>query len=197
MKQLTKGRSFIAYRLNKVADAGRIITPTLHLNDRLVTIKVDFSLITIWISAIFAFLTHWGRETHICVSKLTIIGSDNGLSPSRRQTIIWTNDGILLIGPLGTNFKETSIEIHTFSFKKIYLKLSSAKWRLFCVGLNVLIHGWFNISPNQNCINSTISCWGSYAYSQNYHGLWTKHGHPNVIMDTFMCHLILWAKLSS
>ena len=52
------------------------------------------------------FLTHWGRETHICVGKLTIIASDNGLSPGRRQTIIWTNAGILLIGSLGTNFNE-------------------------------------------------------------------------------------------
>ena len=43
-------------------------------------------------------LSHWGRVTHICVSKLTIIGSDNGLSPGRRQAIIWTNVGILLIG---------------------------------------------------------------------------------------------------
>ena len=51
-------------------------------------------------------LTHWGRVTHICVSKLAIIGSDNGLSPERRQDIIWTNAGILLIGPLGTNFSE-------------------------------------------------------------------------------------------
>ena len=33
-------------------------------------------------------LTHWGRVTHICVSKLTIFGSDNGLSPGRRQAII-------------------------------------------------------------------------------------------------------------
>ena len=31
---------------------------------------------------------------HICVSKLTIIGSDHGLSPGRRQAIIWTNAGI-------------------------------------------------------------------------------------------------------
>ena len=82
--------------------------------------------------------THWGRVTHICVNKLTIIGSDNGLSPGRHQAIIWTNAGILLIGPLGTNFNETSIEIHTFSFKKIHLKLSSGKWRPFCLGLNVL-----------------------------------------------------------
>ena len=49
--------------------------------------------------------------THICVNKLTIIGSDNGLSPGRRQAIIWTNAGILLIGPLGTNFPEILIEI--------------------------------------------------------------------------------------
>ena len=46
-------------------------------------------------------LTHWGRVTHICVGNLTIIGWDNGLSPGRRQAIIWTNAGILLIGPLG------------------------------------------------------------------------------------------------
>ena len=63
-------------------------------------------------------LTHWGRLTHICVDKLTIICSDNGLSPGRRQTIIWTNDGISLIRTLGTNFNEILHEIHTFSFKK-------------------------------------------------------------------------------
>ena len=85
-------------------------------------------------------LTHWGRVTHICVSKLTIIGSDNGLSPGRRQAIIWTNPGILLIGPLGTNFSEILIGIQTFSFRKMHLKVSSAEWRLFCLGLNVLTH---------------------------------------------------------
>ena len=31
-----------------------------------------------------AELTHLDRVAHICVSKLTIIGSDNGLSPGRR-----------------------------------------------------------------------------------------------------------------
>ena len=84
-------------------------------------------------------LTHWGRVTHICVSKLTIIGSDNGLSPDRRQAIIWTNAGLLLIGPLGTNFSEILIEILTFSFKKMRLKVSSAKGGPFCLGLNMLM----------------------------------------------------------
>ena len=82
-------------------------------------------------------ITHWGRVTHICVSKLTIIGSDNGLSPGRRQAIIWTNAGILLIRPLGTHFNDMLIEILTFSFMKMRLKVSSAKWRPFCLGLNV------------------------------------------------------------
>ena len=84
-------------------------------------------------------LTHWSRVTHKCVSNVTIIGSDNGLSPVRRQTIIWTNAGILLIAPSETNFSEIFIEIYTFSFKKMRLKGSSAKWRPFCFGLNVLM----------------------------------------------------------
>ena len=83
-------------------------------------------------------LTHWGWVRHICVSRLTITGPDNGLSPGRRQAIIWTNAGILLIWPLGSNFSEMLIEILTFSFTKMRLKVSSAKWRPFCLGLNVL-----------------------------------------------------------
>ena len=83
-------------------------------------------------------LTHWGQMMHICINKIIIIGSDNGLLPGRRQVIIWTNAGILLIGLLGTNFSEIFIKIHTFSFKKMYLKMSAAKWWPFCLCLNVL-----------------------------------------------------------
>ena len=89
-------------------------------------------------------LTHWGRVTYICISNLTIIGSENGLSPCQRQAIIWTSAGILLIGPSGTNFNEILIEIHTFSFKKMHLKISSGKWRPFCLGLNVLTNYIFS-----------------------------------------------------
>ena len=87
-------------------------------------------------------LTHWGWVMHIpvCVGNLTITGSDNGLSPVWRQAIICTNAGILLIGPLGTHFSEISIESLTFSFRKMCLKESSAKWWPFCLSLNELIH---------------------------------------------------------
>ena len=75
--------------------------------------------------------------TPICVGKLTIISSENGMSPGGHQTIICTNVGILLIRPSGTNFSESEIliGIQMSSFKKMYLKVSSAKWRPFYLGL--------------------------------------------------------------
>ena len=88
-------------------------------------------------------LTHWGRVTHIYISKLTIIGTDNGLSPAWLLAIIWTKAGILLIQNIGKIVSEILSEIHTFSFKKMHLKMSSVKWRQFCISLNVLKRwGW-------------------------------------------------------
>ena len=112
---------------------------------------VETPLVTMrWSSVLCHHLTHWGRVTHICVNKLTIIGSDNSLAPVRRQAIIWTNDGISLIGPLGTNFSEMLFKIHTDSSKKMHLKMSSGKRRLFCLGLNVLVNGSRTISRSMN-----------------------------------------------
>ena len=75
----------------------------------------------------------------------------NSLRPSDAYMRQWsnhhwfrqTNAGILLTWPLGTNFSELSIEIYTFSFKKIHLIMSSEKWRPFCLSLIMLkcFHG--------------------------------------------------------
>ena len=54
---------------------------------------------------------------------LTIIGSDNGLSPGRRQSIIWNNVGILLIETLKMKFSGILIKIQIFSFEKIHLNI--------------------------------------------------------------------------
>ena len=98
-------------------------------------------------------LTHWGRMTHICVNRLPIIGSDDGLAPGRHQAIIWTNAGILLIRTSGTHFSEILSKIHTSSLKKMHLKMSSAKWRHLCPGVNVLIQ-W--IRPEDGFMVSLI-----------------------------------------
>ena len=69
---------------------------------------------------------------------LVNIGSGNGLSPGRRQAIVWTNAGILSITPQRTYFNEISFDIQIFSFKKMHLNISSAKWRPFCPGRDAL-----------------------------------------------------------
>ena len=83
--------------------------------------------------------------THICISKLTITGSDNGLSPGRRQAIIWANAAILLIGPLGTKLSEILVEIYKFLFKKMHLKISSGNCWPFCLRLHALYHRFWNV----------------------------------------------------
>ena len=124
-------------------------------------------------------LTHWGRMTQIN------IGSVNGLSPGRRQAIIWTNAGILLIEPLGTNFSGILSEIHPFSFKKIHLKMSSGKWRPFCLGPNVLME----VRPvHMECYDGKLvvyllSKYFSWALKVRCHGhiIWIYQGLNNGI----------------
>ena len=125
-------------------------------------------------------LNHWGRVTHVCISKLTIIGSDNGLSLGRCQAIIWTSAGILLIGPLGTNLGEILIRIYTFSCKKMQLKMSSGKWQPSCVSLNVLINLWKVWKPKPWKFS-----WSVYREPYRHysgHGLsqWEKSLHSNI-----------------
>ena len=89
-------------------------------------------------------LTHWGQVTHICVSKLTIIGSDNGLVPGRRQASIWANDGILLIGTLlrnkfQWNFNRNSyIFIQENEFENVICEMAAILSRPQCVNLEWL-----------------------------------------------------------
>ena len=64
--------------------------------------------------------------THICVGKLTIISSDNGLSPGRRLAIIWNNAGMFLIGlfvkEIRFNFEKKYIQWHYASHYLLNLK---------------------------------------------------------------------------
>ena len=133
--------------------------------------------------------------THICVSKLTIIGSDNGLSPGRRQAIIWTNAGILLIGPLRTNFSEILIEIHTFSFKKMHLKMSLGKWQPSCLGLNVLKTS-LDESRHPNSKYNCIVSWhlNSMNLSDSYRLSGSDHKMP--IKEKWLLYFKLLYKLS-
>ena len=148
-------------------------------------------------------LTHWGRVTHICVSKLTIISSDNGLSPGRRQAIIWTNAWILLIRTLGTNFSEILSEIHAFSFKIMHLKMSSGKRRPSCLGLNVLSHClnncWINIELYVTCkqVQALTPGASGAEFRVGYHGQQIGWGRDKMaaIFQTTFSDAFSWMKI--
>ena len=118
------------------------------------TIVISFKLNCWWISCFqdsygnsfrnscllcdWKLFTHWSRVARICVNKLTITGPDNGLLPSWHQAIVWTNAGILLIGPLGKKLQWNLNRNIMFVLKKIHLKMSSGKRWSSCLSLNVL-----------------------------------------------------------
>ena len=95
--------------------------------------------------------------THICVGRLTIIGSDNSLSPSRRQSIIWTNVGILYNGPLETDFIYFhSRKIIWYCRREIGGHFVSAS---MCYALSLLLH-----PKGARLVGSIQSCfwWNHY-----------------------------------
>ena len=138
--------------------------------------------------------------THICVSKSTSIGSDNGLSSGRHQAIIWTSAGILLIRPLGTNFSEILIGVQTFSFKKMELNMSSPKWRPFCLGLNELRNQcWFiihTLRPRQHgyqfaddIFKINFLAWKLYSNSQELVSKYPINNKPAMVQT------LVWRQL--
>ena len=89
---------------------------------------------------------HFEAEWHMYASvNYTIIGSDNGLSPPRRQAIIWTNDGLLLIRTFGRNFSEIAIKLQKNflienTFENVSCKMATILSLLQCVkGLYIFL----------------------------------------------------------
>ena len=100
-------------------------------------------------------LTHWGRVMHISVGKLTIIGSDNGLTPGGRQAIIRTNHGILLIWALGTNFSYSHIFIKENAFENLVCEMAA----IFFSG---------SMCEHHPCSPTTALCWLHIHWSQDH-----------------------------
>ena len=99
-------------------------------------------------------LTHWGRVTHLCLHNLTITGPDNGLSPGRRQAIIYLNQCWNIVNWTLRNKLQWNFNRNSYIFiQGNALKMSSWKWGPFCLGLNVL-----TVRENTRCVQpGTIS----------------------------------------
>ena len=133
-------------------------------------------------------VTHKGRVTHICVGKLTIINSDNGLSPDLVVTYI----------------SEILIKFHAIQSKKKYFKMLSVKLRPFCLGLNELtLLGILSWLVKVHHIRGSLvltgrlfhfpQCPKGLAFNGNAHG----RLYQSMIQWRFMIRLMGWFSVSS
>ena len=105
------------------------------------------------------------------------IGWDNGLAPTRRQTIISNNAEILIIGPLGTNFSRFLIEIlfcHlpfrlgsilSCPIRQADVKKHELPWFLVCEGGDLPIILGVTKVTNENH-NKSLHEWPKNRYSR-------------------------------
>ena len=128
-------RIYVFICLEKLGQGQRNLRdPLAHMS------KAEVSKLRVWIMSktvanlhacnipekLWSFNSSPPSAAYVSVNRVNV-GSDNGLSSIRRQVIIGTNAGLLSIGLLGTNFSEISIKIQNFLFKKMPLKMPSAK----------------------------------------------------------------------
>ena len=102
--------------------------------------------------------TNLGRVMHLCISKSGHHWSDNGLLPTQHQAIIWTNVGLLKIGPLETIFSEIWMYKQS-SYNTINFNMSSVKWRQFCLRLIVYLYLYLYL---MSCICICICIWSDF-----------------------------------
>ena len=134
-------------------------------------------------------------KPHICISKVTVIGPDIGLSPERRQAILWTNAGILFIGTLGTkiqwNLKQNSyIFILENAFENVICEIAGILSRSQCVNLSIRWvlrdGGKIETTKPQNDLLYDSSTWH----------LWSAPGKHDVIFSVIQrtCTAKEWVK---
>ena len=121
-------------------------------------------------------LTHWGQVMHICVSKIIIIDSYNGLSPGQCKAIIWTNARLLLIGPLGINFSEILIQINIYSLKKTFVLsiLSQPQWVKVSARIwpaEIMVTHRASVPMNMHGINQVCPNYSEPAQERHYWNL--------------------------
>ena len=121
------------------------------------------------------------------------------------MAITWTNADFSSFGHLGRDYGEIRIKIPNCSFMKIYLKMSSAKWRSCCPGrdeLIALVEGTFRHWPSHIGNNADLRCFYCYQLEKSLNKelscrrfdamrhIW-RHSNNSVLC----AHIEVWPKL--
>ena len=124
--------------------------------------------------AVQKVLTHWGQVTHICVSNLTIIGSDNGLSPGGHQPNHYLHQHWNIVNWILGNKLQWNIQWEISSFWKMAAVLSQP----LCVLNYVLFR----------------KCYCRHSFVQNliFAAWYLVHESEDLI---YRCHLAHWNRM--
>ena len=171
---------FSSDTVNRVSDRDVIFLPDVEHNLFYLLVVERFCLMhwgpkKMWV-ILQTFLDAFPWISLVCVNLLWP-SSDNGLSPFWCQAIIWTNADMLLIGPLWRNFSEIRIKVHQFLFRKMCLKMLSAKWRPLFSGLSMLKVdrlAWHNVFTVISSLEWSLSDFVSGMITQ-WFCLWDDH----------------------
>ena len=99
-------------------------------------------------------LTHWGRVTHICVGKLTIICSDNGLSPYRRSVLKYCESCSKFIPFHSRNALNNFVcEMAAILSRPLMLLMCWFQWRLLLM-----------VTPKYSVLSWVLRAWPSMVY---------------------------------
>ena len=108
-------------------------------------------------------LTHWGWVMHICISKLTILDLDNGLSPGRCQASHYLNQGwnivnwILRNKPQWNLNRNSYISIQENVFENIVWKVAAILWHQY-VNMNLRVVSYITTSYFVVWLVPVITC---------------------------------------
>ena len=117
--------------------------------------------------------THLPLVPHICVSELGQHWFRSWLVAYSAPSHYLKNAGLLSTGPSGTNFSDILIKIQDFSFTKMHLIISSAKWQP-CPGR------WVKDTSTRYWSQQWPPGWHTLSQSRSYDGSPSKYSYSDL-----------------
>ena len=121
---------------------------------------------SLWSMSQTKTLIHWGQVMHICVSKLRHHWLRQWLLACLAPNHYFDQCWLVVISPSRTYLNEILLDIQSFIFKKMHLKMLCAKWQPSCPGLKMLASirdrmMWMKINEDRQTLCSVNKIWAA------------------------------------
>ena len=122
-------------------------------------LEVEYVISMMWYQIAPCFLNNWGRVTHICVNKVSIVDSDNGLVPGGVNKC-WNIVDWTLRNRIHWTFNQNSyIFIQENPFKNVVWKMAAILSRPRCVKRNKIVRVRVADGSNDKSVLVQVKAW--------------------------------------